>query len=50
MALCVVVSGFMCDCCISRSDAMAVMHCWPFSHALAEALYVIVSGFMHSSR
>ncbi len=41
-----IVSGFMCHCCISWSKLVAVIQCWPFSHALIVALYVIASGFM----
>ena len=45
-ALYVIVIGFLCYGCISRSKDVAVIHCWLFSHALMAALYVIVSSFM----
>ena len=35
---------FTCNCCMSRSKLIAVIHCWYFSHELTVELYVIAVG------
>ena len=35
------VSGFTCQCCISRSEIVDIVHCRPFPHALMVVPYVM---------